>query len=321
MKIGIDVVGGDSPPKDLLKSLQSLLNSRSDRLHLTFYITPDITLKASDFAPHDVHFVTCSQKIELHEHPVNVLKEKKDSTLHHAITHLKEKKIDALISTGNTGALLALSKLYLNLLPDISRPALLAMLPTRKGPVAVIDVGANVSCKPHQFIEFARMSIAFQRTRGIENPSLGILNIGSEEIKGTQEIRTAHTHLAQTAKEQPKMIPHFIGNVESHDVFEGRVDTLITEGFAGNIFLKTAEATFSFLIDEIKSYDVAHPQLVDKLEGKFGQEAYPGALLIGVDGIVMKCHSYCDAHSLTNAIDETLSLNENKLIQKISSHL
>ena len=320
--IGIDILGGEPSPKDLLNHLKSLLTARSEPLNLTFYVTPDIKghFHAKDFAPHTVHFVECTQTITLDEHPVNAIKEKKDSSMHHGITALKEKKIDAFISTGNTGALLAQSKISLNSLTNVTRPALIALLPTRKTPVAVIDVGANVACKPHQFVEFAQMAIAYQRARGVKKPSLGILNIGQEEIKGTHEIRTAHTHLSQLAKEQPNVIPNFIGNVESHDVFEGAVDTLITEGFTGNIFLKTAEATFSFLMDDLHNHGAPQP-LVDSMQAHYGRDAYPGALLIGTDGIVMKCHSYCDAPSLLNAIDEASRLHTNNLIQEINSQL
>jgi glycerol-3-phosphate acyltransferase PlsX len=240
--------------------------------------------------------------------------------MHLGVTALKEGRIDALISIGNTGALLTLSKLSLSSIPGISRPALLALMPTRKGQVAVLDLGANVSCKPHYFVEFAKMGVAYQRIKGIKNPITAILNIGTEELKGTSEIRAAKEHLETFAHHNPELLPIFIGNVESHNVFQGEVDVLITEGFTGNIFLKTAEATLSFLVHELRL--LSHEKnAVDKLEKQFCHNAFAGALLIGLQHIVIKCHSYSDAPSLINAILEASFLVKEGFITKMFSSI
>ncbi|MDN3505235.1 MAG: hypothetical protein P0S95_06655 [Rhabdochlamydiaceae bacterium] len=330
--IGIDLLGGENSPKSILSGLVSLFGEIQSELQLVFFITPDCIehyqnqLDSLNDSPYiKIIFHSVVEWIDLEDHPVTAVKSKKESSMHGGIHSLKMKEIDAFISIGNTGALLILSKIELNPIKGISRPALLAMMPTRLGPVAVVDVGANLTCKPNQFVEFAEMGVAFQKTRGIEKPRVGILNIGSEELKGTQEIRNARTHIATKAKESPDRIPQFLGNVESHAVFEGEVDVLVTEGFAGNIFLKTAEATSAFLIHEIKNRTPKKKSELEKvtteLESQFCHEAYPGALLIGCDGIVIKCHSYSDSRAIMNAIIESVRLIQEKLIEKISLQL
>ncbi|MCF7851657.1 MAG: phosphate acyltransferase PlsX [Simkaniaceae bacterium] len=330
--IGVDILGGERSPQDLLNGLFDCISQIKMPIHLVFFVTADLSdsyskrLIESPFADFiRVSFVSASEIIQLDEHPITAVKTKKNSSMHLGVNALKHKEIDAFISIGNTGALLTLSTLTLNLLKGTTRPALIAMMPTKKNPVAVIDVGANVTCKPHQFVEFAEMGVAFQKTRGIANPRVGILNIGTEEVKGTLEIRQAHHHIAIKSQDNPNKLSNFLGNMESHDVFEGKVDVLITEGFTGNIFLKTAEATSAFLIHEIKSLLESKPNpqishLVEELEEHFCHEAYPGALLIGCDGIVIKCHSYSDTQSIFNAIQEAMNLIKEKLIENINFH-
>lgn len=330
--IGIDLLGGEHPPQQLLDGLITLLKEIEEPLHLVFFVTDDCIQyatrqikKSLDSTVIKMTFHSVLETIHLDEHPIQAVKNKRDSSMHEGMLFLKNQRIDALISIGNTGALLILSKLMLSALKDISRPALLAMMPTKQHPVAVLDVGANLSCRPEQFVEFAEMGVAFQRTRGIKDPRVGILNIGSEEVKGTQEIRKAHSQIAQRAQEAPQRIPAFLGNLESHAVFEGETDVLITEGFAGNIFLKTAEATSLFLIHEIKNRlpysNKTENHIASDLEAHFCHQAYPGALLIGCDGIVIKCHSYSDGRAIMNAIHESIRLIQEKLIEKIESHL
>ncbi len=158
------------------------------------------------------------------------------------IRNLKERDIDAFVTAGNTGALIAAATIILPMLPEVARPALMALLPTRKGLVTVIDVGGNVSVKAPQLVQFAKMGVAFQRTyRNCPNPTVGLLNIGAESKKGTPEHRQAYDALS----EAPNMT--FIGNVEGREVFQGRVDVLATDGFTGNVFLKTSEGVSSFI--------------------------------------------------------------------------
>jgi glycerol-3-phosphate acyltransferase PlsX len=314
-KIGIDFMGGETPPDLLLPRFLDLLQKLKNLPDLILFISPDLI--ASIQLPSFIEVVTTSEWITLEDHPIQSVKEKKSSSMHLGVTALREGRIDALISIGNTGALLTLSKLSLSGIPGISRPALLALMPTRKGQVAVLDLGANVSCKPHYFVEFAKMGVAYQRIKGIKKPITAILNIGTEDLKGTSEIRAAKEHLETFSHHKPDLLPLFIGNVESHNVFEGEVDVLITEGFTGNIFLKTAEATLSFLVHELRSLSY-EKEAVNTLEKQFCHNAFPGALLIGLQHIVIKCHSYSDAPSLINAILEASFLVKEGFISKMS---
>ena len=316
-RIGIDLMGGETPPSVLLPRFLALIQELKDPPHLTLLISPELSAQIGKSLPF-IDIVTTSEWITLDDHPIQSVKEKRSSSMHLGIQALKEGRIDAFISIGNTGALLTLSKLSLKTISGISRPALLALMPTRKGKVAVLDLGANISCKPHYFVEFAKMGVAYQKIKGIKEPTTGILNIGTEELKGTSEIRIAKEHLEIFSKQRHRLLPSFLGNVESHDVFQGRVDVLITEGFTGNIFLKTAEATLSFLVHELRSlsYDKT---AVDNLDAQFCHNAFPGALLIGLDHIVIKCHSYSDAPSLINAIEEAKLLVEQNFIPKMTT--
>ncbi|MCB1118101.1 MAG: phosphate acyltransferase, partial [Chlamydiia bacterium] len=230
--IGLDLLGGDLPPADLLKEIASHLDSA----HLALFGTSDAIASYNhlDLAHLSLEYIPVEEVIELDEDPLNAIRQKKGASVHIGMRLLNEGHISAYLGIGNTGAMLAAAKIHLPALPSKPRPALLAMLPTQKRPVAVLDVGANLSAKPEHFIEMAHMGIAFQKTRGIENPKVALLNIGSEELKGHKELREAYKKLKQHFPE------NFVGNIEGRDVFKGIVDVLVTEGFTGNIFLKTA---------------------------------------------------------------------------------
>lgn len=311
-------MGGETPPETLLFGLLELLPKLENSPLITLFIHPSLAVHVPKNS--NIEVVHAQEHISLNDHPISAIKEKKASSMHIGIHYLREGNIDALISIGNTGALLALSKISLAPIKGISRPALLALMPTCKQQVAVLDLGANLSCKPHYFVEFAKMGVAYQQIKGVKVPRVGILNIGTEELKGTLEIRQAREHLETFSKHEPHLIPSFVGNVESHNVFAGEVDVLITEGFTGNIFLKTAEATLFFLLHELKA--LSHEKAaVDQLNRQYCESAFPGALLIGVERIVIKCHSYSTPRSLINAIQESAFLLQEDFIAKISLQL
>ncbi len=180
--------------------------------------------------------------------PLIAVRRKKDSSLCQGLQYLKEKKIDAFVSAGNTGALLFAAKTTLKTLKGIDRPALLALLPTKKKEVAVLDVGANLSLKPDHIVQFAQMGIAYQKSRGIENPIVGLLNIGIEAKKGTPQLQEAYLKLDAMNRDQP----FFAGNIEGKDVFHGNIDVLVTDGFTGNVFLKTAEGIAAFILEQLE---------------------------------------------------------------------
>ncbi|HSX12599.1 MAG TPA: phosphate acyltransferase PlsX, partial [Rhabdochlamydiaceae bacterium] len=278
-------------------------------------------------APSGIQCVTVSEFISMEDGPLTAVRRKKNSSLCLGIRKLKEYAIDALITAGNTGALLACAKLELPMLPGIDRPALMTLIPTKKEPIAVLDVGANVSVKAEHLVQFASMGIAYQKTRGVEHPTVGLLNIGTEKKKGTPELRKAYEHLQQQLNRiSPISSPVFVGNVEGRDVFNGEIDVLVTDGFSGNIFLKTAEGLAEFILDDLQKAGAFEGSLelkniISALWHRLRYDEYPGAILCGVDGIVMKCHGRSSPSSLVHSIKGAIRLYEHFFLEKIKHEL
>lgn len=303
--IGLDLLGGDLPPADLLKEIAAQL----DGAHLALFGTSDVIVAYNqlDLAHLSVEFIPVEEIIELNEDPLTAIRQKKSASVHIGMRLLKEGHISAYLGIGNTGAMLAAAKIHLPPLPSNPRPALLAMLPTQNNPVAVLDVGANLSAKTEHFIEMARMGIAFQKTRGIEMPKVALLNIGSEEVKGHKELREAYKKLKSLFPE------NFVGNIEGKDVFKGAVDVLVTDGFTGNVFLKTAEGVTQYLLNRFESLLPNNEAVTQNLD----TETFPGALLLGLNHVVVKCHSYASGLPIALTIKATEKLLAGHLIENL----
>lgn len=285
-------MGSDNTPSSLLGAAVSLLSSLPSFIELVAIGTAEYE-KSALFS--GLVFYRALDAIEMDEHPLLALRRKKHSSLSIGLRLLKEGNLDALVSAGNTGALVSASKMILGTFPHILRPALLAMIPTKKFPVAVLDVGANVQAKARHLVQFARLGVAYQKARGIKTPRIGILNIGSEASKGTSEIRLAYQELTQFSS--------FAGNIEGKSVFDGEVDVLVTDGFTGNIFLKTSEGIASLVLDRLHAHIPKAIRVhLDDLQRHLHYAAYPGALLCGVKGTVVKCHGYSTPEAFANGI-------------------
>ncbi len=303
LKIGIDLMGNDNDPRTLLSALRALALPKE--VTLLAVGTPEFA-DASSF----LEYIATAEVIEMDEHPLVALRKKRRATIPVGMRLLKEKAIDAFVSAGNTGALVSSAKMILGNLPGIYRPALLALMPTKKNPVAVLDVGANLQARAVQLVQFAKLGIAFQKTRGIQNPAIGLLNIGSEALKGTSELRLAYHEL-----QRDKSI-HFAGNIEGKTVFDGDVSVLVTDGFTGNVFLKTAEGIASLMLDrlEVPSSEMKKFELLHYSE-------YPGAVLAGIQGIAIKCHGYSTPSAFTNAVMGAVRLAKEGFVQKLMNEL
>lgn len=339
MRIAVDVMGGDEPPLNLCKGVVDAAARFGPHHTLVIIATEDVAqqfalqwrdrIQSSDHSK--IEFVTASEVIEMNDDPVQSAKLKKESSLVLGVRLLKKHKVDAFLSVGNTGALIASATLTLPLLPGITRPALLAMLPTENAYVAVIDVGGNVSCKARHLAQFAQMGAAFQRCiQNIDQPRVGLLNIGVESKKGTSELRQAYQNLKDESETlvaqglSPGMI--FVGNVEGRDLFRGEVDVLVTDGFTGNILLKTAEGTASFIFRYLKENCPSGVQdkllqALGQLSRHFNYAEYPGAIICGVEGIVMKCHGDSTSDALLNGIQGAFNFVQKRLIHRIKEQL
>ncbi len=319
-KIGIDLMGSDTPPEELAKAVIQLI-AEDFPAEFVLFVSPEVATKISGELPKNLTTVLCSETIEMDEDPILAVRRKKESSLSKGIHHLHEKKIDAFITAGNTGALLLASKTILSTLPHIDRPALLTLLPTHKKEVAVLDVGANLSLKSHHILQFAAMGIAYQKSRGIEHPTVGLLNVGTEAIKGTPQVREAYAKLETLNRDRAT----FLGNIEGKDVFRGDIDVLVTDGFTGNVFLKTAEGLASFILKqlEMRAFD-GSPSLrheIASLKDRLYVAEHPGAILCGVEGVVVKCHGDITPAKFMSSIKGAFRLVEHDFLKKIMLNL
>ncbi len=298
IRIGIDLMGGDAKPEDIYKSIVSYFQNAKQSIHFVFFAKE--TLR-SFFEKSKKDLTNSNTSIEIHytehfismdEDPLFAFRRKKDSTMFVGMHRLKEDKIDAFISCGNTGALMTSAKMIIGTYKNILRPALLAMIPTKTNLTAILDVGAGISFKSENLVQFALMGTAFQKAKKIKKPNIALLNIGVEEKKGTSVHQKAYKELMKLKDDF-----NFIGNIESREVFEGKADVIVTDGFTGNIFLKTAEGIASFVLDKI--YENLSTKELKGIENIFNSlkkrlyyGEYPGALLIGIKKTIIKCYFF-----------------------------
>jgi glycerol-3-phosphate acyltransferase PlsX len=329
--IGVDLMGGDHSPINLISGILDLYQLHPLDCHFIFYCQHHyLETVQSVLSPLDRH-LDISYTLESHpsavvltDAPLSAVKSKKDSTLWAGIHSLKNRVIDAFITVGNTGALMATAHYLLEPLLHAERPALMAKLPHPDRTVMVLDVGANSNASARQLYQFAMMGSAYFRAMGRREFHAGILNIGSEEHKGKAEHKELYGMIKELHRKNPDLLPYFVGNVEPQDVLRGRCDLVITDGFAGNIFLKSAEGTAQLIqraIRHLPSELLTESQVhgvMQALNPFFDHQQGPGALLIGLDGLVIKCHSYFDGKALYHAIKHALQLIEGQLMAKLS---
>lgn len=316
--IGIDLLGSEMPSGELFQAIIDFKPRLKDSVRLTLLGTEDLRKQALTL-PDGILFHPVQEMISMDDDPLHAIRHKKQSSLYLGIQMLKEAHLDAFISTGNTGALMAGSKLLLSTISDVERPALLTLLPTRTTDVAVLDVGANISYKAKHLVQFALMGVSFQKSRGITTPRVGLLNIGSEARKGTPELRVAYESIREKSHCSSFA---FVGNIEAREVFQGGVDVLVTDGFTGNIFLKTAEGIGMVILEELEAStkDPCFKTAMSSLRQHLHYAEYPGALLCGVKGIVIKCHGNATAQSVLSSISSAVRLVEHRFLETVHDH-
>ncbi len=247
-----------------------------------------------------------SEVVAMDEPPADALRRKKDSSMRVAINLVKEGCAQACVSAGNTGALMAIARFVLKTLPGIDRPAIASQLPTRTGVVTVLDLGANVNCTPVQLVQFAAMGSALaSAVEHIERPTVGLLNVGEEEIKGSDVVK-------QTAELLRSSGLNFYGNVEGDDIYKGTTDVVVCDGFVGNVMLKASEGLVGMLYEFLKgeftrnpltrfAAVVAYPVLA-ALKRRMDPRRHNGATLVGLKGVVVKSHGGADTLAFTSAL-------------------
>src|SRR5215469_11165636 len=259
--------------------------------------------------------------------PSVALRAGRQTSMRLAIDAVADGRADGVVSAGNTGALMAIAKFVLKTLPGIDRPAIASFFPTRRGESVMLDLGANVECDEENLVQFALMGDVFARTvLGLIEPTVGLLNVGSEDLKGNDAVREAAARLRQTVSPI-----HFYGFVEGDDIAAGTVDVVVTDGFTGNIALKTAEGTAKLFAEFLESafrhslparigYLFARSAL-KKLRMRSDPRRYNGAIFLGLSGIAVKSHGSTDAFGFANAIGVAVDMKVNGFLDKIRDEL
>ena len=266
-----------------------------------------------------------TEVVGMSEAPADALRKKKDSSMRVAINLVKEKTAQAVVSAGNTGALMATAKFVLKMLPGIDRPAILAELPAIGGTVHMLDLGANTVCEAEQLFQFAVMgSIVTSDIRNIDRPRVALLNIGVEDIKGHDSVREASKLLNESSL-------NYVGFIEGSEIFSGKTDVVVTDGFTGNVALKTMEGTVGLASHYLrraftrnifaKLQAIAARPVLRNLAVEMDSRNYNGASLVGLDGIVIKSHGSADSYAFQHAIETALVEVRNQVPQQIGTLL
>ncbi|NUR12745.1 MAG: phosphate acyltransferase PlsX [Bradyrhizobium sp.] len=330
-RIAIDAMGGDTGPAAMISGASRALRKDSS-LKFTFY--GDEQAVEAEIARHQnlvarCHVVHSPEAIGGSEKPSQAIRRARTTSMGMAINAVKEDHADAALSGGNTGALMAMSKLALRTMPGIDRPALAALLPTLgETDVVMLDLGANTECDAQNLVQFAVMGSAYARTAlDVSNPRVKLLNIGTEELKGTDELKDA----AALLREADYLPFRFDGFTEGDQLSRGGVDVVVTDGFSGNIALKTAEGTARFVTDLLRrafksslrskaGFALSKPAL-DLLKVHLDPNNHNGAVFLGLNGLVVKSHGSANPKGVANAIRVAASMVRNDITRKIGDDL
>ena len=330
-RIAIDAMGGDTGPAAMIAGASRALK-RDPTLQFTFYgdqrqVEAEIG-KHKSVAGH-CHILHSPEAISASEKPSQAIRRARTTSMGMAINAVKEQAADAALSGGNTGALMAMSKLALRTMPGIDRPALAALLPTLgENDVIMLDLGANTECDAQNLVQFAVMGAAYARcVLSLPSPRVKLLNIGTEELKGTDELKDA----AALLREADYLAFRFDGFTEGDQLSRGEVDVVVTDGFSGNIALKTAEGTARFVTDLLRraftsslrskaGFALSRPAL-NLLKVHLDPNNHNGAVFLGLNGLVVKSHGSATPKGVANAIRVAASMVRNDITRKIGEDL
>ena len=321
MKIAVDAWGGDHAPIEILKGIK---NASSNDLELVVIgsrekllpLYSELGLKEEGFPIEDA-----PQVIEMKEHPAEAIRKKPRSTIVQGIRLLSEGKIEAFISAGNSGAVMAAAWFGLQRIADIERPAIATLIPSMKSSTVLLDVGATVDCKPKQLLHFGVMGAEYAKAvLNIEHPQVGLLSIGEEEGKGNELVKSAYQYFVSR---RGLLNFEFIGNVEGQDIVDGKADVVVCDGFTGNALLKFGEGLLEFINHSLFLHitDEALRIRLKEVWKRFDRSEIGGAPLLGVEGICLICHGKSNARDLTSAILRAKDLVEQKMAEKIRTGL
>ena len=330
IKVAVDAMGGDDSPK---KIIEGIIHNHKLRNKDNFYkifgdgnLVSEIINKKIDQDFFEI--VHTSEKVKSTDTPLEAAKRGKKTSMWLSIESVKKKETDIVISAGNTGALLVLAKLNLKMIENIDKPALSALWPNKTGMSVVLDLGANIECSSKNLIDFSIMGASLYKSLyPMETPKVALLNIGSEELKGSETIKATY----QKLNEKKNKSFNFEGFIEGNEIMNGKVNVIVSDGFTGNVALKTAEGTANFITDELKKVlggsilgkisSLLNISNLKKFKKRLDPRLYNGAIFIGLDTPVVKSHGGTDFIGFSNSLDVCNRIVKGNLIDKINSNI
>jgi len=328
MRIAIDAMGGDLAPRVVVEGALEAVKGSACEVILVGdkEIIKDEIEKLGGARGLSIFIKDAPEVIGMNEHPVNALRKKRNSSIRKAVEQVKRGKARAVVSAGNTGAVMVAAKILLGTLEGVSRPGIAVTLPGRRGPFLLIDAGANVGSRPENLLEFAIMGHLYAKhLMAKESPRIGLLSIGEEEIKGDGLIRTSFQLLRRATQ------LNFMGNVEAKEIFNNFADVVVCDGLVGNLTLKVGEAAASLMAHYLKeefSRDLrgklAHlffRRAIQRIKVRTDYKEYGGAPLLGVNGICIICHGSSNAYAIRNAVNVACEFAEKRLNKRIENNL
>ncbi len=325
-RIAIDCMGGDHGPSVTVPAaLRFLVEQPAAHLILVGQEAVLRPLLGEQAGHPQIRLVNASEVVGMDEAPALALRNKKDSSMRVAINLVKAGEADACVSAGNTGALMAISRFVLKMLPGIERPAICAPLPTINGHTHMLDLGANVDCTAENLLQFAVMgAMLVAAMEHKDRPTVGLLNIGEEDIKGNEVVKATAALLRTSGL-------NFVGNVEGDGVYKGEADVIVCDGFVGNVALKTSEGLAQMLASSLRSEfkrnwltkiaALIAISVLNNFKRRFDHRRYNGAILLGLKGISVKSHGSADEMSFGNAISRAYDAAENRVLERITSRM
>ena len=329
IKIAVDAMGGDNSPEKIIRGIIHHYKNNKDVFYKIFGDEKEI-IKFLDktINKDNYQIINTLNKVSSEDSPLEAAKKGKDTSMWLAIESVKNKESDIVISAGNTGALLVISKLNLKMIQNIEKPALSALWPNKKGMSVVLDLGANIECSSKNLFDFSIMGASLYKSLyPTKTPNVALLNIGSEELKGNETIKETYKILNEKKNDDF----NFSGYIEGNELMNGNVNVIVSDGFTGNVALKTAEGTANFITDELKK--ALSGSLISKISSllnisnlkrfkkRLDPRLYNGAIFIGLDSPVVKSHGGTDFIGFSNSLDVCCKIIKGNLIEKINKNI
>ena len=330
INIAVDAMGGDNSPLKVIKGIEIHFNQSSNVIYNIFgnknLIQP--LIRKLSISEKNYKIVHTENLIQDTDSPLSAAKKGKDSSMWLAVESLKNNETNAIVSAGNTGALFVIAKLNLKMIEKIDKPALSALWPNKKGMNVVLDLGANIECSEKNLVDFSYMGSALHKSLFVnEDPKVALLNIGSEELKGNNIIKNTY----QILNERNNSLFEFKGYIEGNNIMDGESNVIVTDGFTGNIALKTAEGTANFITSELKKSlnssimgkisALLNIKNLKKFKTKLDPRLYNGAILLGLDKPVIKSHGSTDEIGFANSLSVCEKIIKGNLIDKIKKNI